>query len=55
MLLILQQDLESATKERGVDILIGEETEKFCGYRLKVLESIKVKGKAKPLKIYTIK
>jgi len=47
--------LESATKERGVDILIGEETEKFCGYRLKVLESIKVKGKAKPLKIYTIK
>lgn len=45
--------LESATKERGVDILIGEETEKFCGYRLKVLESIKVKGKKKPLKIYT--
>ena len=45
--------LESATKERGVDILIGEETEKFCGYSLKVLESIKVKGKEKPLKIYT--
>jgi adenylate cyclase len=45
--------LESATKERNVDILIGEETEKFCGYKLKVLESIKVKGKAKPLKIYT--
>jgi adenylate cyclase len=47
--------LESATKERAVDILIGEETEKFCGYPLKVLESIKVKGKAKPLKIFTIK
>ena len=45
--------LESATKERNVDILIGEETEKFCGYKLKVLESIKVKGKEKPLKIYT--
>ena len=46
--------LESATKERNVDILIGEETEKFCGYKLKVLESIKVKGKSKPLKIYTV-
>ena len=45
--------LESATKERGVDLLIGEETEKFCGYKLEVLESIKVKGKTKPLKIYT--
>ena len=45
--------LESATKERNVDILIGEETEKFCGYKLKVLESIRVKGKEKPLKIYT--
>jgi len=46
--------LESATKERNVDILIGEETEKFCGYKLKVLESIKVKGKSKPLKIFTV-
>ena len=45
--------LESATKERGVDILIGEQTEKFCGYRLQSLEPIKVKGKSKPLKIYT--
>ena len=46
--------LESATKERGVDILIGESTENMCGYVLKKLESIKVKGKAKALKIYTI-
>jgi adenylate cyclase len=45
--------LESATKDRNVDLLIGEETEKFCGYQLKELESIQVKGKSKPLIIYT--
>ena len=45
--------LESATKEVGVDILIGEETEKYCGLHLKKLKPIKVKGKEKPLKIYT--
>jgi len=45
--------LESATKEAGVDILIGEETEKYCGVQLKTLKPIKVKGKQKPLKIYT--
>ena len=45
--------LESATKERGVDLLIGEQTEVYCGYHLKALEPIKVKGKEKPLKIYT--
>jgi adenylate cyclase len=45
--------LESATKEAGVNILIGEETELYCGYTLKKLKPIKVKGKEKPLKIYT--
>ena len=45
--------LESATKEAGVNILIGEETELYCGYTLKQLKPIKVKGKEKPLKIYT--
>ena len=45
--------LESGTKEAGVDILIGEETEKYCGVQLKALKPIKVKGKQKPLKIYT--
>jgi len=45
--------LESATKEAGADILIGEETEKYCGITLKPLKPIKVKGKEKPLKIYT--
>ena len=45
--------LESATKEAGADILIGEETERYCGITLKPLKPIKVKGKEKPLKIYT--
>ena len=45
--------LESATKEAGVNILIGEETEKYCGVSLKPLKPIKVKGKEKALKIYT--
>ena len=45
--------LESATKEAGVDILIGEETEKYCGVVLKALKPMKVKGKEKALKIYT--
>jgi adenylate cyclase len=45
--------LESATKEAGVNILIGEETEKYCGITLKELKPIKVKGKEKALKIYT--
>ena len=46
--------LESATKEAGVNILIGEETEKFCGHHLKSVKPIKVKGKEKPLIIYTV-
>jgi len=45
--------LESATKEAGVNILIGKETEKYSGITLKPLKPIKVKGKEKPLKIYT--
>jgi adenylate cyclase len=47
--------LESATKECGVNILIGESTESLCGYHLQELEPIMVKGKSKPLKIYTWK
>ena len=46
--------LESATKEAGVNILIGEETEKYCGHHLKSVKPIKVKGKEKPLIIYTV-
>ena len=44
---------ESATKEVGVDILIGFETAKNCKYLLKELEPIKVKGKENELRIYT--
>ena len=45
--------LESATKEAGVDILIGERTaEKVDGCSLH--DTIKVKGKSKALKVYTI-
>jgi len=47
--------LESATKEAGVDILIGENTAQSVSYKLKSLKAIKVKGKAKALKIYTVK
>ena len=45
--------LESATKEAGVDILIGERT--ACKVSESVLhDTIKVKGKAKSLKVYTV-
>jgi len=47
--------LESATKEVGVDILIGEETAKNCKIVLKLLKPIKVKGKEKKLTVYTVK
>ena len=46
--------LESATKEVGVDILIGESTANTSKIKLKLLKPIKVKGKEKPLTIYTI-
>ena len=46
--------LESATKEVGVNILIGQETAKNCKLVLKSLKPIKVKGKQESLKIYGI-
>lgn len=46
--------LESATKEVGEDILIGESTAKKVDFSLKLLKPIKVKGKSKPLIIYTV-
>jgi len=46
--------LESATKEVGVDILVGESTAKRSKYSLKLLKPISVKGKSKPLTIYTV-
>ena len=45
--------LESATKDRNVNLLIGKSTKKASGYKLKKLQSIKVKGKTKALEIYT--
>jgi len=47
--------LESATKDVGVDILIGHETAKNCKIVLKLLKPIKVKGKEKKLTVYTVK
>ena len=46
--------LESATKDVGEDILIGENTAKKCNFELKSLQPIKVKGKKDYLKIYTV-
>ena len=46
--------LESATKEAGVDILIGENTAKNCKNVLKLPKPIKVKGKTKALQIWTV-
>ena len=45
--------LESSTKVAGVGTLIGEETAKHSCYPLKELDPIEVKGKAKPLRVYT--
>ena len=36
------------------NILIGHNTKKSCNFELKLLNPIKVKGKKKPLEIYTI-
>ena len=45
--------LESSTKIAGVGTLIGEETAKKSKFKLKLLEPIEVKGKSKPLQVYT--
>ena len=45
---------ESATKEVGVDILIGAETAKESTIDLKYVKDIKVKGKEKALSVYTV-
>jgi len=46
--------LESATKQVGVDVLIGENTKQSSTFKLKLLKPIEVKGKSEKLKIYTI-
>ena len=45
--------LESATKEAGVDILIGERTATKIP-EAHLHDTIKVKGKGEPLTVYTI-
>ena len=45
--------LESSTKVAGVQTLIGEETAKKSRFALKLLKPIEVKGKEKPLQVYT--
>ena len=46
--------LESATKEVGVDLLIGENTAQFTKFELNLISTIKVKGKADALDVYTV-
>jgi adenylate cyclase len=46
--------LESGTKDAGVDILIGYNTAIKSDYILKKLEPLEVKGKEKPLDVYTL-
>jgi len=46
--------IESSTKEVGQDIVIGEKTMKGSSFDLIPLESILVKGKEKPVNIYTV-
>ena len=45
--------LESGTKEAGVDVLIGYSTAIKSDHQLKELEPLSVKGKEKPLQVYT--
>ncbi len=47
--------LESATKDIGVDLIIGHNTKKSCSFELELLKPIKVKGKKNSLAIYTIR
>ena len=45
--------LESATKEVGVDLLIGKNTAQFTKFKLELVTTINVKGKADALSVYT--
>jgi len=45
---------ESSCKTVGKDLIIAEETAKNCGFELKSLKPIEVKGINKPLKIFTL-
>jgi len=45
---------ESATKDVGVDLIIGESTKQNSKFKLNLLKPIQVKGKSKALEIYTV-
>ena len=45
---------ESATKQVGVDLIIGESTKQNSRIKLNLLKPIEVKGKSKFLEIYTL-
>ena len=45
--------MESSCKELGVNLVIADSTMKASSYELKSLGEIKVKGKSKPIKVYT--
>jgi len=45
--------MESSCKELKTDLVIAEHTMKASSYKLKSLGQIKVKGKNKPIKVYT--
>ena len=44
---------ESSCKTVGKNLIIAEETAKNCGFKLKSIKPIEVKGISEPLKIYT--
>ena len=46
--------LESATKEVGVDLLIGKNTSQFTKIKVNLITTINVKGKADALDVYTV-
>ena len=47
--------MESATKEAGVDILIGAPTAEVSRHELKELEPMAFKGKAAPVRVFTLR
>ena len=45
--------LESGTKDLGVNLLVGEDTARFCSFDLKFVDKIQVKGKEKLLSVFS--
>ena len=45
--------LESGTKDLGVNLLVGEDTARFCTFDLNFVDKIQVKGKEKLLSVFS--